>query len=76
METARVAAGLRWVAANAERLRIGVVNVALLVDAHRDELAAAVREVLDAGRRLVAGSGNRPVEGEPLFAEFGEVEHR
>ncbi len=74
IETSRVAAGLRWVAANAERLRIGVANVSLQVTPTA-ELAAAVREVVAHDVVVVAGSGNRPVEGDPLFAEFGEVEH-
>ena len=73
VETSRVAAGLRWVAANAERLRIGVANVSLQVSPTA-ELAAAVREVVARDVVVVAGSGNRPVEGDPLFAEFGEVE--
>jgi membrane-anchored mycosin MYCP len=71
VEVARVAAGLRWVADHARRLRIGVVNVSLAVPPD-DELAAAVRAVAAQDVVIVAGSGNRPVEGDPLFAEFGE----
>ena len=72
METERVAAGLRWVAGNADRLGIRVATVALVVPPS-DELEAAVRAVLDQDVVLVAGSGNRPADGEPLFDEFGEV---
>jgi membrane-anchored mycosin MYCP len=72
VETPRVAAGLRWVAANAERLEIGVVTVALAVGPS-EELEAAVRAALDADVVVVAGSGNRPVEGQPLFDELGEL---
>lgn len=72
IETPRVAAGLRWVAANARRLDIGVVNVSLAVsptDALRDAVRAlAVQDVV-----VVAGSGNRPADGDRLFADFGEV---
>ncbi|MGI8646375.1 MAG: S8 family serine peptidase [Nocardioides sp.] len=74
IETPRVAAGLRWVADNAQRLGIGVANVSLAV-APSDELAAAVRAVGEADVVVVAGSGNRPVEGDPLFAQFGEVKN-
>ena len=73
IEPARVAAGLRWVAANARRLRIGVVNVSLQVTPTA-ELAAAVRAVVEQDVVVVAGSGNRPVEGDPLYPEFGEAE--
>lgn len=72
LETARVAAGLQWVAANARRLGIGVANVSLAVPPD-DALRAAVRAVADQDVVVVAGSGNRPVEGDPLFGEFGEV---
>jgi len=72
VETERVAAGLRWVAGNAVRLGIRVATVALVV-APSDELEAAVRAVLDQDVVLVAGSGNRPADGEPLFDELGEV---
>ncbi len=72
VETERVAEGLRWVAANADRLGIRVATVALVVTPS-DELEAAVRDVLDQDVVLVAGSGNRPADGEPLFEEFGEV---
>ncbi|GAA2132244.1 S8 family serine peptidase [Nocardioides bigeumensis] len=72
VETPRVAAGLRWVADNAERLDIGVVTVALVVGPSR-QLEEAIRAVLDADVVVVAGSGNRPVEGQPLFDELGEL---
>ena len=61
-------------AANAQRLGIGVVNVSLAV-APSDELAAAVQAVAEADVLVVAGSGNRPVDGDPLFAEFGEIKN-
>ena len=72
VETERVVQGLRWVADNADRLGIRVATVALVVPPS-DELEAAVRAVLDQDVVLVAGSGNRPADGEPLFEEFGEV---
>lgn len=70
VEPARVAAGLRWVAENAERLDIGVANVSLAVEP-TDELEAAVRAVAGRDVVVVAAAGNRPLEGERLFAQFG-----
>jgi membrane-anchored mycosin MYCP len=70
LEAPRVAAGLRWVADNADRLRIGVVNVSLTVEP-TDELEAAVRAVVDQDVVVVAESGSRPQDGEPLFDVFG-----
>lgn len=72
VETPRVVSGLRWVADNAERLGIRVATVSLALPPS-DELESAVDAVLDADVVLVAGSGNRPAEGEPLFDEFGEL---
>ena len=72
IETTRVAAGLRWVAANAGRLDIGVANVSLAVSPS-EELRDAVRALVASDVVVVAGSGNRPVEGDPLFTEFGEA---
>ncbi|MEO5851692.1 MAG: S8 family serine peptidase [Nocardioides sp.] len=72
VETPRVAAGLRWVAANAQRLDIGVVNVSLAVSPSVD-LRDAVRSLAAQDVVVVAGSGNRPADGDPLFAQFGEV---
>jgi len=72
VETPRVAEGLRWVAANAQRLDIGVVNVSLAVSPS-GELRDAVRSLAAQDVVVVAGSGNRPAEGDPLFAQFGEV---
>lgn len=73
VEAGRVAAGLRWVARNAERLDISVVTVPLAVPSTA-ELAAAVRAVQRAGPRgvvVVAPTGNRPeAEVDPLYADF------
>jgi membrane-anchored mycosin MYCP len=69
-----LAAGLRWVAANAQRQGIRIANVSLSV-APDEELAAAVRAVRDAGVLVVAETGNRgaagPMEAFPS-AEPGE----
>jgi membrane-anchored mycosin MYCP len=57
-----LAAGLRWVAANAQRQGIRIANVSLSVPPD-DELAAAVKAVRDAGVLVVAETGNRGPAG-------------
>ncbi len=59
---ASLAAGLRWVAANARQQGIRIANVSLSV-APDDELAAAVQAVRDAGVLVVAETGNRGTPG-------------
>ncbi len=59
---ASLAAGLRWVAANARQQGIRIANVSLSV-APDDELAAAVQAVRDAGVLVVAETGNRGAAG-------------
>lgn len=64
-------AGLEWVAENAGRLGIGVVNVSLAVP-DSQELEAVVARLWDQDVILVAASGNRPAdESDPLWPEFG-----
>ncbi|MCW2795083.1 MAG: peptidase and in, kexin, sedolisin [Nocardioides sp.] len=63
--------GLGWVADNAQRLDIGVVNVSLAVPGSR-ALRDVVARLWDSGVVVVAASGNRPAdESDPLWAEFG-----
>ncbi len=70
--TEAVVDGLEWVAANADRLDIGVVNLSVSVEPS-GALAAAVRRVEAQDVVVVAASGNRPVDdGDPLLAEYGE----
>ena len=63
---ASLAAGLRWVAANAEQQGIRIANVSLSV-APDEELAAAVHAVRAAGVIVVAETGNRGAPG-PMAA--------
>ena len=71
-----LAAGLRWVAANAEQQGIRIANVSLSV-APDEELAAAVRAVRAAGVLVVAETGNRgaagPMEAFPTAAPGEDV---
>lgn len=69
--SASVADGLAWVLRNRRDEGIGVVLVAVAVpDALR--LRRVVGRLVRSDVVVVAASGNRPQEGEPLFAEFGE----
>lgn len=72
VDPARVAAGLRWVARNAKDAGIGVATVALRLPDSR-ELREAVEAVLRADVVLVAASGNRPTEDDPLWPTYGEL---
>lgn len=73
LEVDRVAAGLDWVARNAEDQGIQVATIALRVPE-----SASLRKAVAAARRadvvVVAASGNRPDETDPLFAEYGELQ--
>jgi membrane-anchored mycosin MYCP len=71
VQPTNLVAGLEWVAANAERLGIGVVNVSLAIGEYPP--LTRVLERLDAADVVVvAASGNRPEqETDPLYAEFG-----
>jgi membrane-anchored mycosin MYCP len=70
--TDAVVDGLEWVAANAHRLDIGVVNLSVSVEPST-ALAAAVREVAARDVVVVAASGNRPTDDtDPLLAKYGE----
>ena len=66
-----MAAGLRWVADNAQRLGIRIANVSLSVGPD-DELAAAVKAVRAAGVVIVAETGNRGATG-PMAAHPSAV---
>lgn len=68
----KLAAGLEWVAQNADRLHIAVADVSLWVDDDA-RLKAAVAELWRRGVVVVASSGNRPGEGQPGSEEFGGV---
>ncbi len=68
----RVAAGLDWVARNAATERIQVATIALRVS-RSPELKEAVAAARRADVVVVAASGNRPDEGDPLYAEYGEL---
>lgn len=71
VETAGVVDGLRWVAGNARRLGIGVVNVSVALP-HSRSLQDAVAAVVAEDVVVVAASGNRPQsETDPLFTTFG-----
>lgn len=72
IDTDLVAAGLEWVAANADRAGIKVANVSLSV-ASSPRLEAAVEAVRAQDVIVVAASGNRPGEGDRLYADFGQV---
>lgn len=65
-----LADGLEWVARNADRLHIGVANVSLAVQ-RTTRLARAVQDAWRAGVVVVASSGNRPQQGEPLYDQLG-----
>lgn len=68
-----VAAGLEWVAQNADDLNIRVANVSLVVrDSAR--LERAVRAARKADVIVVAASGNRPQDGEEFAADFEDSE--
>lgn len=70
--TGAVVDGLEWVAANARRLDIGVVNLSISVEPSA-ALAAAVRRVAARNVVVVAASGNRPADDtDPLVAKYGE----
>ncbi|GGO72973.1 hypothetical protein GCM10012276_17450 [Nocardioides deserti] len=71
VQPTNLVAGLEWVAANAERLGIGVVNVSLAIGEYPP--LTRVLERLDAADVVVvAASGNRPEqETDPLYEEFG-----
>ena len=70
--TDAVVDGLEWVADNADRLDIGVVNLSIGVEPSA-ALAAAVRKVAARDVVIVAASGNRPADDtDPLLAKFGE----
>ena len=71
VETDRVVAGLEWVAREAGRLDIKVVNVSLAV-ARTAALERAIASLRRQDVIVVAATGNRPAEGEELFAEYGE----
>ncbi|WP_299057028.1 S8 family serine peptidase [uncultured Nocardioides sp.] len=63
-ETADVVAGLQWVADEADRLGIDVVNLSLNVEEDVPEMRDAVRAVQQAGVIVVAATANR--DGEEL----------
>lgn len=70
--TDAVVEGLDWVAGNARRLGIGVVNLSVSVEPS-GALAAAVRRVRAQDVVVVAATGNRPVDDvDPLLAEYGD----
>jgi membrane-anchored mycosin MYCP len=70
--TDAVVDGLEWVAANAHRLDIGVVNLSISVEPSA-ALAAAIRKVAARDVIVVAASGNRPADDtDPLLAKYGE----
>lgn len=63
--------GLRHIADNQATLQVDVVNISLAVpdDAELERLVRVLSETHDIV--VVAASGNRPAEGDPLYAEFG-----
>lgn len=70
--TGAVVDGLDWVAANARRLEIGVVNLSVSVEPAA-ALAAAVRRVRAQDVVVVAASGNRPDDdSDPLSPEYDD----
>jgi len=70
--TGAVVDGLEWVAANANRLDIGVVNLSVNVEPS-GALAAAIRRVESRDVVVVAASGNRPADdSDPLFSKYAE----
>ncbi|MGH3361958.1 MAG: S8 family serine peptidase [Nocardioides sp.] len=71
VETSRVVAGLEWVGREARRLDIRIVNVSLAV-ARTTALERAVEALRRKDVIVVAATGNRPAEGDELFAEYGE----
>ncbi|MDN4171974.1 S8 family serine peptidase [Nocardioides sp. SOB77] len=71
VEPPNVVAGLQWVAQNAERLGIGVVNVSLAMPRYAP-LKKVLRRLEAADVVVVAASGNRPrEEGDFLYEELG-----
>lgn len=64
-----LAAGLEWVAENAEDLNIRVANVSLAVEPST-RLERAVRALRKANVVLVAAAGNRPSNGAPFDEDF------
>lgn len=74
VDTARVAAGLRWVAEQAGALDIKVATVALRV-ADLPVLRRAVAAAVAADVVVVAASGNRPDdEADELYATYGTLQ--
>jgi membrane-anchored mycosin MYCP len=70
--TGAVVDGLQWVAANADRLDIGVVNLSISVPPS-GALAAAIRRVASRDVVVVAASGNRPADdSDPLLTQYAE----
>ncbi|MCW2793988.1 MAG: peptidase and in, kexin, sedolisin [Nocardioides sp.] len=65
--------GLNWVADRnrAGDLKIGVVNMSLSLSPN-PQLKAALRRVVKSDAVVVAASGNRPIDTDPLWAKFGE----
>lgn len=71
VEPANLVSGLSWVADNAKRLGIGVVNVSLAVGEY-EPLKKVLKRLAAADVVVVAASGNRPTEeGQFLFDRFG-----
>ncbi|MDN4161378.1 S8 family serine peptidase [Nocardioides abyssi] len=71
VQPANLVAGLQWVADNARRLDIGVVNVSLAVGEYAP-LKKVLKRLARADVVVVAASGNRPtLETDPLYEEFG-----
>lgn len=67
----RVAAGLEWVAENADRYDIAVANVSLAFDRHYPAIERAVARLWRNDVVVVAASGNRPdEEGQPGYPDF------
>ena len=74
VEVDRVAAGLDWVARNAEALGIQVATIALRTTPDAD-LRRAVEAAAKADVVVVAASGNRPdEETDALFTDYGSLE--
>lgn len=71
LTTAGLVKGLAWVAGNADRLGIGVVNVSLAVPPSAD-LAKVVNRLWKQDVIVVAASGNRPTsDADPFYTDFG-----
>jgi membrane-anchored mycosin MYCP len=72
--TEAVVDGLEWVAANADRLAIGVVNLSVSVEPSA-ALEAAIRRVRAHDVVVVAASGNRPQDdSDPLMTDYRDYQ--